>query len=145
MSSSSLAVWTLVLGVVAGVFSGMFGIGGGLVIVPALIFFFHVDLKTAVGTSLFALLWPVGLLGLRAYWQQNHLRINQGAWIAVGLFFGAYVGARITLALPNVTMKRVYAVFLIVVGFYLLYTTRGASDPRPKPAEDVPSTSVTSR
>ncbi|HEV3164852.1 MAG TPA: sulfite exporter TauE/SafE family protein, partial [Isosphaeraceae bacterium] len=89
----------LTLGLVAGVLSGMFGIGGGLVIVPVLVIGFGLDQKVATGTSLFALMWPVGLLGVIEYWKAGQLRASQGIWIAVGLFVGAYFGAKITLAL----------------------------------------------
>jgi uncharacterized membrane protein YfcA len=114
----------LALGLVAGILSGMFGIGGGLVIVPALVILFHLPIKTATGTSLFALLWPVGLLGVREYWRNGHLSPWLGACLAVGLFLGTYLGARITLAITPAAMKRCYAVFLLVVGTYFLLTTR---------------------
>lgn len=124
----------LLLGFGAGVLSGMFGIGGGLVIVPGLMILFHVPLERATGTSLFALLWPVGLLGVIQYAKAGKLNAWQGAWIAVGLFLGAYFGARMTLSLPRSTMKRAYAVFLLVVGFYYLWTSRPSSEPTEAPA-----------
>src|ERR1700694_4713534 len=92
------------LGLVAGVLSGMFGIGGGLVIVPALIIGFGVRPKGAPGTSLFALRWPVGLLGGVEYWKRDELRTVPGSLIAIGLFIGAYFGAKITGAISAVTM-----------------------------------------
>src|SRR4051794_28975255 len=87
----------LALGFAAGILSGMFGIGGGLVIVPALVIFFGIGQKAATGTSMFALLWPVGLLGVFAYYRAGELSIPHGACIAIGLFLGAYFGAQITL------------------------------------------------
>ena len=110
----------LVLGLVAGVLSGMFGIGGGLVIVPTLVIVYHEEIKTATGTSLFALMWPVGLLGVIEYWRRGELRPVAGLWIAVGLFFGAYFGAKITGAISPATMRRIYGIFLLVVGTYFL-------------------------
>jgi uncharacterized membrane protein YfcA len=124
MSETNTVVAMLVLGLIAGVLSGMFGIGGGLVIVPALILGFGFGPKVATGTSLFALMWPVGLLGVIEYWKRNELRIVPGFLIALGLFLGAYFGAKITGALSQVTMKRLYGVFLLVVGTYFLYTSR---------------------
>src|SRR4051812_43082179 len=105
-SETSAVVAILALGFVAGVLSGMFGIGGGLVIVPALVVLFQMPIKTATGTSLFALMWPVGLLGVVAYYQKGHMDPWKGLWIAIGLFFGAYLGARVTLAISPVLMKR---------------------------------------
>ena len=86
----------LALGLAAGVLSGMFGIGGGLVIVPVLVIGFGLTQKTATGTSLFALLMPVGLLGVIEYWRRREIRLDYGLLIALGLFGGAYFGARIT-------------------------------------------------
>ncbi len=128
----------LALGFVAGILSGMFGIGGGLVIVPTLVILFQVPIKTATGTSLFALIWPVGLLGVIAYWHAGQMNPWQGAWIAVGLFLGAYLGAQITLALPPYVMKRAYAIFLLVVGTYFLLTTRPDPVKAPPPVKAVP-------
>ena len=74
MSGTNTGMALLVLGLVAGVLSGMFGIGGGLVIVPALIIVFGFGPKVATGTSLFALMWPVGLLGVVEYYKRNEMR-----------------------------------------------------------------------
>jgi uncharacterized membrane protein YfcA len=112
----------LALGLVAGVLSGMFGIGGGLIIVPALIVGFGFAPKVATGTSLFALMWPVGLLGVLEYWRREELRVMPGLLIALGLFAGAYFGARLTGGVSDVTMKRLYGGFLLVVGLYFLAT-----------------------
>ncbi|HEX8201291.1 MAG TPA: sulfite exporter TauE/SafE family protein, partial [Isosphaeraceae bacterium] len=127
----------LALGLAAGVLSGMFGIGGGLVIVPALVLGFGLNQKAATGTSLLALLMPVGLLGVMDYWQRREIRPAYGLWIAVGLFFGAYLGARITHQISDRSMKRFYAVFLLVVAtYYLVTTSRGPAVP-PTPAPEV--------
>jgi uncharacterized membrane protein YfcA len=127
-SEMTMIVAVLAVGFAAGILSGMFGIGGGLVIVPALVFLFHMPFKTATGTSLFALLWPVGLLGVVEYWKDGHLKPWHGAGIAAGLFVGAYLGARITLTISDATMRRLYAIFLLVVGTYILISTRTGSE-----------------
>ncbi|MFO0909315.1 MAG: sulfite exporter TauE/SafE family protein [Isosphaeraceae bacterium] len=135
----------VLLGLAAGVLSGMFGIGGGLVIVPALMILFRVPLETATGTSLFALLWPVGALGVLEYWRKGHVNAWQGALIAIGLFFGAYSGARIALALPKSTMKQLYGTFLILVGIYYFWANRtdarSARAQEPQPPTSVPGPS----
>jgi uncharacterized membrane protein YfcA len=74
-------------------------------------------------------MWPVGLLGVVEYWKRGELRIMPGALIAVGLFIGAYFGARLTGAISQLTMKRLYGTFLLVVGIYFLYSSRGGSKP----------------
>ena len=118
----------VLLGLAAGVLSGMFGIGGGLVIVPALVIFFGFETKTAVGTSLFVILLPTGLLGVLEYWRNGELKIAAGLWIALGIFCGAYLGARLAGAVSAVTMKRVYAIFLLVVAVYFLMGPMGGKD-----------------
>lgn len=132
----------LVLGVSAGILSGMFGIGGGLVIVPVLILLFAFDPKTAVGTSLFALLLPTGLLGALEYWRRGEMKPLSGVLIAVGLFSGAYFGARLTASMSASSMKRAYAVFLIVVAIYFLWTSTPEQKTVPATVSDVPKPGV---
>jgi uncharacterized protein len=132
----------LVLGVLAGILSGMFGIGGGLVIVPVLILLLGFDPKTAVGTSLFALLLPTGLLGALEYWRRGEMKPLSGFLIAAGLFSGAYFGARLTASMSASTMKRAYAVFLIVVAIYFLWTSTPEQKTLPAAVSDVPKPGV---
>jgi uncharacterized membrane protein YfcA len=132
------AAMVLGLGLGAGILSGMFGIGGGLVIVPFLILVFGFDPKTAVGTSLFALLLPTGLLGVAEYWRRGELRLAPGLLLALGLFCGAYFGARLTGSISAAAMKRAYAVFLIVVASYFLWTSTPPRRQPPKPVEPSP-------
>ena len=108
------------VGLGAGVLSGLFGIGGGLVIVPVLIAFLHMDTKRAVGTSLGALLLPVTFPGVWIYFNAGHLNISYAALVAAGLVFGALIGAKITISLPSLTVKRIYSVFLLFMGIKFL-------------------------
>lgn len=110
----------IALGLGAGVLSGMFGIGGGLVIVPVLALVIGLDQKTATGTSLFALMWPVGVLGVLEYYRREEIRIGAGAWIAVGLLIGAYFGARLTGTMSPDSLRKCYGFFLLIVGTYYL-------------------------
>lgn len=106
-------------GVLAGVCGGLFGIGGGIVIVPFLVYALHFSQKKAQGTSLVALLAPVGLFGLIEYWKAGEADLTKGAWIALGFFGGAFLGSRLALGLDEVMMRRSFAVFLIVLGTYM--------------------------
>jgi uncharacterized membrane protein YfcA len=108
------------IGLVAGVFAGMFGIGGGLVIVPALIFIVKVKELEAIGTSLAALIPPVGLLGAFEYYRNGYINIRYAALLAVGLFIGAYFGAKIVIGLPPHIIKRLYGTFLLVIAARML-------------------------
>src|SRR5690606_33455814 len=94
----AVSSWVLLLvGLVAGLASGMFGIGGGVVIVPALVALLHFDQKLAVGTSLAAQLLPVGLGATIAYYQAGKLDLGVGALVAIGLFAGSVMGAKLAL------------------------------------------------
>jgi uncharacterized membrane protein YfcA len=130
------------LGGAAGILSGMFGIGGGLVIVPALVFIFGFDIKTATGTSLFVILLPTGLLGALEYYKNAQLKVPAGLLIALGLFVGAYFGAKLAGTISATTMKRFYAVFLLLVAGYFLFSP----NLEPKPAnslEELPAATDT--
>ena len=109
----------IAIGLVAGVLSGLFGIGGGILIVPALIFFAKLPAKVALGTSLGALLLPVGLLGAYTYYQHGNLNIRASLLIALGLFFGAWGGARLAQVIPGATLQRMFAVFVMVMAVRL--------------------------
>jgi uncharacterized membrane protein YfcA len=110
----------LAIGVVAGILGGMFGIGGGLVIVPALILLMKMPHFDAVGTSLAALIPPVGLLGAIEYYRNGHMNLLYAGLVAAGLFVGFYFGARITLGLSPETARRIYAAFLLVLSVRML-------------------------
>jgi uncharacterized membrane protein YfcA len=110
-------------GLLAGVLSGMFGIGGGLIIVPALVFFAKMTQRAAVGTSLGALLLPVGALGVYAYWRAGNVNVKAAAWIALGMFLGAYGGATFALMVSEASLKRTFAVLLVLVAGRLWMTS----------------------
>jgi uncharacterized membrane protein YfcA len=108
------------IGLLAGVLAGMLGIGGGLVIVPALLFIVKMSELDAIGTSLAALIPPVGLLGALEYYRNGHINIKFAMLIALGLFVGAYFGAKISMPLPPIVIRRIYAMFLIVVAVRMM-------------------------
>jgi hypothetical protein len=110
----------LALGLCAGVLAGMFGIGGGLIIVPALLLLFKFKELDALGTSLAALIPPVGLLGAMEYYRNDHINIRAALLIAAGLFVGTYFGAKIVIGLPPHLIRRMYATFLLVIGARIL-------------------------
>ena len=114
----------IAIGLGAGVLAGMFGIGGGLVIVPALLYFMKLNEVDAIGTSLAALIPPVGLLGALEYYHNGHMNLKYALIIAAGLFTGSYFGARIILSLPPVMIRRIYAVFLVIVAARMLLSSK---------------------
>ena len=109
----------LAIGLVAGVLSGLFGIGGGILIVPSLIFLAKFPTKLALGTSLGALLLPVALLGAYTYYKDGNLDIRASLLIALGLFFGAWIGARLAQHISGATLQRMFAVFIVLMAIRL--------------------------
>lgn len=108
------------LGLVAGVISGLFGVGGAIVIVPGLVLLGKVPQHTANGTSLAALLLPVGLLGFLQYYKRGQVNLPYAALIAVGLFLGALLGAKLAGSMSDVWLKRAFGVLLLFVAGKLL-------------------------
>ncbi len=108
----------LAIGLITGVFSGIFGVGGGVILVPILVLLLDYAQVAATGTSLVALLLPVGLLGVLEYYRSGRLTgndIKTGLLIAVGLFFGTYVGAKIAVGLPDTVLRKSFAAFLVFI------------------------------
>lgn len=115
-----LSYWIfLAIGLGAGVLSGLFGIGGGIVIVPALVLLARMPALTATGTSLGALLLPVGALGAWTYYRAGNLNVRASLWIALGIFVGAWAGAHIAQHLPAGVLRKLFAVLLVVVAVRL--------------------------
>lgn len=108
------------LGIIAGVFSGLLGIGGGAVVVPALVYFFHMSQHKAQGTILGAFLPPVALLAFWKYYQSGQVDSRAAVFLAVGLFAGAYFGAKLSFGMSEVMLKRVFGVFLFFIAFKLI-------------------------
>jgi hypothetical protein len=130
---ASAVLMMIGVGLGAGVVGGMFGIGGGLIIVPALMLGFGLDQKTATGTSLLAQLLPVAVLAVIEYSRRGEIRVSWGLAIAVGLVFGTLLGAKLTGLMKPSDMKRLYGIFLVAVGVYFLFG--GTVKPRAVPVE----------
>jgi hypothetical protein len=110
-----MVVLFLAIGLGAGVMAGIFGIGGGIVIVPALVLLAKMQPSSAMGTSLGAMLLPTGLLGVWQYYKTGHVNVTASVCIALGMLAGVYFGARVGLALSPVAARRGFAVFLVLV------------------------------
>jgi uncharacterized membrane protein YfcA len=111
----------MTIGTAAGLLSGLFGIGGGIVIVPALVLLAGMPALTATGTSLGALLLPVGALGAWTYYRNGHLDVRAAALVAAGLASGVVFGALYAQGLAPAVLKRAFAVFLVVVALRMWF------------------------
>jgi uncharacterized membrane protein YfcA len=112
----------LLLGLLAGVISGLFGVGGAVVIIPGLVLIAKLPQHTAHGTSLAALLLPVGLLGVLEYSKRQQVHWGYAAVVAVGLLIGAYFGARLAGSISDVTLRKMFGGFLLLISVKLLLT-----------------------
>ena len=111
----------LLLGILVGVFSGFVGIGGGILIVPALVYLFHMDQHRAQGTSLGALLAPIGALAFWEYYKAGNADLPAAAWIAGGFLVGGYFGGMWAQQLSEVVLRRGFGVLLVIVGLRFLW------------------------
>lgn len=122
-SACCMALLLLAIGLAAGLLSGLFGIGGGIIIVPALMMVARMPPSTATGTSLGALLLPVGALGAWQYYRNGHLDVRASLLIALGIFIGAYFGAVAMQELNPLTARRLFAAFLVVVSVRMWFSS----------------------
>jgi len=116
-------VWIIsaLIGVAAGIAGGLFGIGGGVIIVPALILLLGFTQHAAQGTSLAIFLLPVGILGVLNYYRAGYVDVPKAAVLAAGVLVGSFLGSKIAVGLEPVTMRRVFAVFLACMAVYLFF------------------------
>jgi uncharacterized membrane protein YfcA len=109
-----------IIGVFAGILSGFVGVGGGVIIVPALVFFLGISQHTAQGTSLFVLSMPVVLFGVINYWKSGNVEWKYGLVIAATFLVGAYIGSKLSLKLSPGMVKLIFGIFLAYVSFRLI-------------------------
>src|SRR5208282_1868186 len=114
----------LAIGLIGGVLVGLLGIGGGVVLVPAMVYLLGYDQHLAQGTSLFILLPPIGLGALREYWKNGQVDLRAGILCATGFLLGGYVGGRIAVPLPSRDLQGVFGFFLVLSAILLGRKTR---------------------
>lgn len=118
---SLYVIFLLVLiGLASGVLSGLVGVGGGIIIVPALVFFLGFSQHQAQGTSLGLLLLPVGILAVLNYYQKGYIDIKVVLIMSAAFVLGGWLGSRLSLALPELLVKRIFAVILFYTAFRLM-------------------------
>jgi uncharacterized membrane protein YfcA len=110
----------ILIGIFAGVLSGFVGIGGGVVIVPALIYFFGLSQMEAQGTSLFLMLPPIGILAVMNYYKTGNVNIWYGIIIACAFIVGGYFGSKISLKISPYLVKLIFGTFMIYVAFKMI-------------------------
>lgn len=119
--STQTILLLLVAGLVAGVLSGLVGVGGGIIIVPALMLLLGFNQHEAQGTSLGLLLLPIGILAVINYYKQGYIDIKVVLIMAVAFTLGAWLGSKLSLSLSDVALKKIFAVFLVVIAIKMLF------------------------
>jgi len=114
------AALAIAVGLVGGALGGLIGLGGGFIMVPLFIYLFHMSQHEAQGTSLAVLLPPVGILTVLQYWRAGNVDVPVALWAALGFLFGGYVGGSLAQLVSGSTLRRVFAVFLILAALDLL-------------------------
>ena len=110
----------LILGLLAGVLSGLIGLGGGFVIVPALVFIFGFSQHQAQGTTLALLVPPIGILAAWTYYRQGFVDIKVAAFIAAGFVVGSLIGARYATSMSSETLEKAFGFALVLIGLKML-------------------------
>ncbi len=116
-----IIIGALLAGIGIGVFSGLIGVGGGVIAVPLLVYAFGMTQKTAQGTSLMMLLGPTGIFAIMEYYKAGQVNIKVGLLMAVGVLIGAYFGGAWAQTLSNVVLRRTFAVILAAVAIKMFF------------------------
>ncbi len=111
----------IILGLIAGTLSGLIGIGGGIIIIPALVLLFGFSQHAAQGTTLALMVPPVGILAAWTYYKQGHVDLNVAILICLGFFFGGLIGARFATALPSIVLEKIFGVSLLLVALKMIF------------------------
>lgn len=110
------------LGLTAGTLSGLFGIGGGTILIPGLIFLAGLSQHEAQGTTLAIMLLPIGLFAVMRYCQAGHVKFYVAAFICLGFLIGGLLGANMAESLPNVVLRKAFSLFLMGVAIYAFFS-----------------------
>lgn len=116
-----MSILYIVLGLSAGILSGLIGIGGGVMIVPSLIFLFGFSQQEAQGTTLGLLVPPIGILAAWTYYQQGYVNLKVAALICVGFVLGGLLGAKIAVILPGKLLERIFGVALLAISLKMIF------------------------
>lgn len=111
----------LIVGLAAGIAGGLFGLGGGTILIPVLVYFFKMTQHQAQGTSLAAMIPPIGLLAAVKYYQSGHINIKIAAFVALGFFAGGFIGAALAQPIGDPLLKKIFGVFIVLVGLNMFF------------------------
>lgn len=111
----------LLIGLIAGIFSGLIGLGGAIIIIPALVFFLGMSQYTAQGTSLGVMLPPIGILAAYNYWKAGELNLKYALIIAGAFIIGGYIGSKFALDISENSLRRIFAISLALIAIRMFF------------------------
>jgi uncharacterized membrane protein YfcA len=112
----------LLLGLLTGTLSGLFGIGGAIIIIPSLVLIFGLTQHMAQGTTLALMVPPIGLLAAWTYYKQGYVDFKIAGFICLGFFIGGLIGAKLAINIPEQTLRKIFGVFLLLVSIRMIFT-----------------------
>jgi len=118
--STTMLLSLIVIGIITGVMAGMLGIGGAIIMIPALVFLLGISQQTAQGTSLAVMLPPVGIIAAYNYYKAGHVNIRFAIILALFFLVGSYFGSKLALDLPQAVLKKIFGILLLLVAAKML-------------------------
>jgi uncharacterized protein len=118
--STSMLLILIMIGIFTGVMAGLLGIGGAIIMTPALIFFMGFSQQTAQGTSLAVMLPPIGIIAAYNYYKAGHVDIKFALILAAAFLFGSFFGSKLALNVPQAALKKIFGVLLLLVAAKML-------------------------
>ncbi|MCP4653075.1 MAG: sulfite exporter TauE/SafE family protein [Candidatus Omnitrophica bacterium] len=112
---------SIILGLVAGIASGFFGIGGGAILVPSLMYILGLTQHQAQGTTLAIMIPPIGLLAALKYYQQGNVNLSVAVFVCLGVFIGGFLGAHLAHKLPEIVLKRAFGALLLILSIKMIF------------------------
>ena len=119
--STSQIIILLLIGLMAGALSGFVGVGGGIIIVPAMIYFIHMNQMQAQGISLALLMLPVGALGVMNYYKAGHIQFSYVVLLAIGFIVGSYFGSKYAMRVPEHKIKFIFSLLMLYAAVQMLW------------------------
>lgn len=111
----------LLIGICAGFLSGMVGIGGGIIIVPMLVYFLGFEQHTAQGTALFMFLFPIGILGVMNYYNKGFVDMKTAAFICGTFIIGSYFGSKLAISIDKATITKVFGIIFLIISLKMIF------------------------
>lgn len=118
---TSVFVLLTIIGLIVGFFGGMFGVGGGVILIPALVYIIGMEQHSAQGTSVAILLPPIGIVAAFNYYKAGHINIKYAIIIAITFIIGSYFGSKLAVNLPDQVSKRIFAVIMFLISIKMFF------------------------